>query len=239
MKNIPSILIVVGVLAIAVAMAGCTSSGNNGTSTVNPTSTGATATPLPAVGSTLTVNSMLDLSNVHWYQYQITPSGTVVDLGSGFTTEGSTMTQRWDFNVNYNGQNADKVSGTGTYPSNGDTGTTTEYVSHSDHTQVLSGNMTVSKNGKVIYQGDMTPNLVNIQLLLDMTNSTYSGEHTVTYGGTETVTVPSGTYTATKYMYNGAYNLTIYTVASVPIPVKINAVSPDGTIYDIELTGWG
>ena len=239
MKYIPSILIVVSVLAIAVAIAGCTSSGNGGTSTVNPTSTGATATPLPAIGSTLTVNSMLDLSNVHWYKYQITPSGTVVDLGKGFTTAGASMTQQWNFNVNYNGQNADEVIGTGTYPSNGDTGTTAEYVSHSDHSQVLGGNMTVSKNGNVIYQGDITPSLIEFQSLLDMTNSSYSGEHTVTYGGTQSVTVPSGTYTATKYMYTGNYNLTIYTAPGVPIPVKVTAVSPSGTIYDTELTGWG
>jgi hypothetical protein len=235
-----SILIFVGVLLVAVAIAGCTSSGNNGsTTTASPTVSGATPTPLPAVGSTLTVNSVLDLSNVHWYKYQIAPSGTVVDLGAGFTTAGATMTQRWDFNVNYNGQAADEISGTGNYPSNDGSGTTFEYLSHSDHSQVLGGNMTVSKNNKVVYQGALTPNMIMLQSILDLTNATYSGPHTVTYGGTQTVTVPSGTYPTTVYMYNGAFNLTIYNDPSVPVPIKVNAVSPEGTVYDIELMGWG
>jgi len=185
------------------------------------------------------VNSMIDLSQVHWYQYQITPSGTTVDLGSGFTTAGSTMTERWDFNVNYNGQNADEVSGEGNYPSNGDTGTTAEFLDHADHKKILGGNMSVTKNGKVIYTGALTPNLIALHSLLDLTNSTYSGPHTVTYGGTETVTVPKGTYTTTKYMYAGAYNLTVYVDPSVPVPIKVDAVSPSGTTYDVELMGWG
>lgn len=240
MKFKPSIILLVGVLIAAIAIAGCTSSGNSGASpTASPTTPGATATPLPAIGSTLTVNSVLDLSNVHWYQYQIKPSGTTVDLGAGFTTAGATMTQRWDFNVNYNGQNADKITGTGNYPSNGGSGSTAEYVSHADHSNILGGNMTVIKNNKVVYQGDLTPNMIMLQSILDLTNATYSGLHTVTYGGTESITVPAGTYPTTIYMYNGTFNLTIYTDPSVPIPIKVNAVSPGGTVYDIELMGWG
>ncbi len=235
MKRISASIIFVCVFIAAVAIAGCTTS-NNGTSpAVNST---VTPTPLPAIGSTINVNSMMDLSQVHWYKYQITPTGTPVDLGSGFNTAGSSMTERWDFNVNYNGQNADEVTGTGNYPSNGDTGNTFEFMNHTDHKQYLGGNMSVMKNGKVVYQGLMTSKLIEIQSILDLTNSTYSGPHTVTYGGMETVTVPSGTYTATKYTYNGNYNLTIYMDPSVPVPVKVEAVSTDGTIYDIELMGW-
>lgn len=234
-----SIIFVLAILA-AVTIAGCTTTSNNGTSpTASPSVSGPTATPTPAIGSTLNETSMIDLTQVHWYKYQITPSGTVVDLGKGFTTAGSTMTERWDFNVNYNGRNADEVTGTGNYPSIGDTGATIEFMDHADHKQLLGGNMTVMKNGNPIYQGDITPNLLALQSILDLTNSSYSGPHTVTYGGTETVTVPLGTYTTTKYMYNGAYNLTIYVDQSVPVPIKVNAVSTSGTIYDVELMGWG
>ena len=182
---------------------------------------------------------MIDLTQVHWYEYKITPSGTAVDLGSGFTTAGSTMTVRWDFNVNYNGQKADKVTGTGNYPSKGDTGATIELVNHTNHKQLLGGNMTVMKNGNVIYRGDITPNLLAIHSLLDLTNSSYSGPQTVTYEGTETVTVPLGTYTTTKYMYAGEYNLTIYMDPAVPVPIKVEAVNTAGTIYKVELMGWG
>jgi hypothetical protein len=182
---------------------------------------------------------MLDLSQVHWYKYKVTPSGTVVDLGSGYTTADSTMTERWDFNVNYKGQNSDEVSGTGDYPSNSATATTFTFLNHTDHKQYLGGNMTVLKNGKVVYQGDITPRLLALQSLLDLTNSSYSGPHTVTYGGIETVTVPLGTYKTTKYMYTGADDLTIYMDPGVPVPIKVKAVTTSGTIYDVELIGWG
>jgi outer membrane lipoprotein-sorting protein len=112
-------------------------------------------------------------------------------------------------------------------------------MNHSNHKQLLGGNLTVMQNGNVIYQGDITPNLRELESLLDLTNSSYSGSHTVTYGGTETVTVPLGTYTATKYMYKGDYNLTIFVDPKVPVPVKVEAVSTSGTIYDIDLMGWG
>ena len=234
-----SIIFVLTILA-AVTIAGCTTSSNSGTSpTASSTLSGPTPTPVLAIGSTLNKTSMIDLTQVHWYEYTITPSGTVMDLGSGFTTAGATMTERWDFNVNYNGQNADKVTGSGNYPSNGDTGNTIEFLNHTDHDQILGGNLTVMKNGNAIYQGAITPKLHDIQSILDLTNRTYSGPHTVTYGGTETVTVPLGTYNTTKYMYAGDYNLTIYTDSSVPVPIKVEAVSTSGTIYTVELTGWG
>ena len=149
------------------------------------------------------------------------------------------MTVRWDFNVNFNGQNADEVTGTGDYPTYGATGSTIEFMDHADHKQILAGNVTVMNNGKAIYHGDITPKLQEIQSLLDLTNSSYSGPHTVTYGGTETVTVPLGTYSTTKYLYNGGYNLTVYVDRSMPVPIKMEAVSTSGAIYDVELMGWG
>ena len=133
----------------------------------------------------------------------------------------------------------DKVTGTGIYPSNSATGNTVEFMNHTDHTQNLGGNMTVLKDGKVVFQGAITPNLIALQSILDLTNSSYSGPHTATYGGTEAVTVPFGTYTTTKYMYAGAYNLTIYVDPSVPVPIRVYAVSDTGTTYDIGLMGWG
>jgi hypothetical protein len=236
-----SVVLFVCVLLAAVAIAGCTTTSNSSPSpTAIPTLPVPTPTPVPAIGSMLNATSMTDLTQVHWYEYKITPSGTVVDMGRGFTTAGASMTERWDFNVNYYGKNADEVTGTGNYPSNGDTGATIEFVNHTDHEQLLGGNLTVkNSDGNVIYQGDITSNLREIESLLDLTNSSYSGSHAVTYGGTAKVSVPLGTYTTTKYMYSGAYNLTTYVDPAVPVPVKIEAVSPAGTTYTIELTGWG
>ncbi len=237
--SLGSIIFVFTILA-TVTIAGCTTTSNSGASpTASQTLSGPTATPVPAIGSMMNVTSMINLRQVHWYEYTITPSGTVVDLGSGFTTAGATMTERWDFNVNYNSQNADKVTGTGTYPSNGDTGNTIEFMNHTNHEQILGGNLTVIKSGTAIYHGAITPKLHAIQSILDLTNSTYSGPHTVTYGGTETVTVPLGTYNTTKYMYAGDYDLTVYMDSSVPVPIKVEAASTSGTIYNVELMGWG
>jgi hypothetical protein len=240
MKCRSSSVIFVCVFVAAVTIAGCTTTINNSPSpTAGPPVATPTPTPTLAIGSTLNLTSMLDLSQVHWYKYQIITSGTVVDLGSGYTTAGSTMTERWDFNVNYNGKNADEVTGTANYPSNGATGTTSTFLDHTDHNQYLGGNMKVMKDGKEVYKGDVTPTLLALQSLLDLTNSTYSGPHTVTYGGIETVTVPLGTYTTTKYMYSGAYDLTVYMNTGVPVPIKVKAVTASGTIYNVELMGWG
>jgi hypothetical protein len=234
-----SILFILAILA-AVTIAGCSTSSNSGTTpTANPTSSVPTPTPVPAIGSTLNVTSTIDLAKVHWYEYKITPSGTPVDLGAGVTTAGSVMTERWDFNVDFNGQNADKMTGNGSYPSNSYTATTMEFVNHTNHTQLLSGNITTMKSGNVIYRGSITPNLRAIISLLDLTNSSYTGTHTVTYEGTETITVPTGTYNTTKYLYKGDYNITTYTDPAVPVPIKVKAVSTTGTIYDVELMGWG
>jgi hypothetical protein len=236
-----SILFVLLILA-AITIAGCTSSSNSGTSpTPSPTlpAPTPTPTPVPAIGSTLNVTNMIDLTQVHWYAYKITPSGTVMDLGSGFTTAGATMTERWDLNVDFNGQNADKVTGTGNYPSNGYSGNTIEFLNHTDHGRILDGNLTLLKNGNAVYTGAITPKLQAIQSLLDLNNSTYTGTHTVTYEGTESVTVPMGTYDTTKYLYAGDYTLTVYMGSSVPVPIKVDAVNTAGTIYTVELTGWG
>ena len=228
---------IVCAIVLAVALAGCAACIQSGSG--NQTTPGVTSTPLPAIGSTINLTSKIDLTNVHWYKYQILPSGTPADLGYGVTTTGSTLTERWDFNVNYDGMMADEVTGTGNYSDNVYTANTISFLDHANHTKVLSGNLTVLKNGMFFYHGDLTPKILELEHLLDLTNSSYSGYNTVTYGGTETVTVPQGTYTAIKYMYNSTNNLTIYTDSDVPVPIKLVAVTPLGTIYDIELIGWG
>lgn len=223
---------------LAVTITGCISTGNGGqTPVVSPTSKGSTVTPVPTVGDKLAVNFMSDLPRVRWYEYQITPSGTPVMVNDPVTTEHSAITERWDFNTDYQGKPADKATGTITYPGSGSdfTGVCTAFLNPANHAQVLGGNVTAYENGGVLTQADITTRVLDLLMLLDLTNSTYAGQHTVTYGGMETVSVPYGTYDTTRYLYNSTLNFTVYMNQSVPIPVKVVAVSPEGTIYDVQL----
>ena len=229
------------IFLLAVTITGCISTGNGGqTPAVSPTSNGPTVTPVPTIGDKQAVNFMKDLPRVHWYEYQITPSGTPIMVNDPVTTESSAITERWDFNVDYQGKLADKATGTITYPNSGSdfTGVCIAFFNHADHAQVLGGNVTAYENGGVLSRADMSIRVLDLLMLLDLTNSTYTGQHTVTYGGLETVSVPYGTYNTTKYLYNSTLNFTVYMNPSVPIPVKVEAVSPAGTIYDVQLKSY-
>ncbi len=234
-------VVLVVIFILAVSITGCISTGNGGqTPTASPTLKGPTATPVPTIGDKIVINFMNDLQRVHWYEYQITPSGTPVVVNDPVTTEASAITERWDFNVDYQGKLADKATGTITYPGSGSdfTGICIAFLNHADHAQTLGGNLTAYENGNVLSRSDITTKVINLLTLLDLTNSTYAGQHTVTYGGIETVSVPYGTYDTTKYLYNGTLNFTVYMNQSVPIPIKVVAVSPEGTIYDVHLNNY-
>lgn len=68
--------------------------------------------------------------------------------------------------------------------------------------------------------------------------TSYSGSP-VTNVGTESVTVPAGTYTATKYMFTSSGSTgTVWVAPNVPVPVKMSSTA-SGYTTDMVLTGWG
>jgi hypothetical protein len=152
--------------------------------------------------------------------------------GSGVT---GTMTMREDYGTTYNGQNADKA----TMTMNGAEGTSTivMYTDPTSHAS-LGGTMTTTVNGQAT--------TIPIPASSTGTASTQSNpmdtnaNAALTSAGADSVTVPSGTYAATKYTMtdtSGGQG-TVWVAPNVPVPVKYEGTYSGNTV-DMELTGWG
>jgi hypothetical protein len=233
MKNYQYVgILFVFVIMAAVSVAGCTNT-SSPSATATPTATGTTtgtgtATPAATTttsGSSLTtLGSAVDLSKVHWYEYQMT--------GSGMT---GTTTMREDFGTTYNGQAADKT----TMTVNGAEGASTivMYMDHTSHAS-LGGTMTTTVNGQ--------PTTMAIPASSSGTEGTTSNpmdsnsNAALTSAGADSVTVPAGTYAATKYTVTETDGSTgtVWIAPGVPIPVKYAGTSAGATV-EMDLTGWG
>lgn len=237
MKNYRYVgILLVFVIMAAVSVAGCTSTGTTN-ATATPAATGTTAgtvTPAATTTSGSTLGSIVDYSKVKWYEYQMTST-------SGGTP--TTMKMREDFKVDYQGKTANKVTITMDSTSSGST-TSTEITTYMDtaNSATLGGHMTMKTDGTVVMDQDIpasaaastTPSTGSTQNPLQ----TYQ-DSSMTNSGTESVTVPAGTYTATKYTWtSGDATGSAWVASSVPLPVKITS-SSSGTTMDMELTGWG
>jgi len=226
-------ILLIFVIMAAVSVAGCTSpSSTNATST--PAATGTlkpSATTAASSGSTL--GSIIDYSKVKWYEYQMTST-----VGETPTT----MKIREDFNVDYQGKTANKATINMDMNSSG-SATNDVITSYMDASSgaTLGGHMTMTTNGQVVLDQDIgasasastTPGMASTENPL----TTFQGT-TVTSSGTESVTVPAGTYMATKYTWtSGNTTGTAWVASGVPVPVKMTS-SSSGATMDMELTGW-
>ena len=76
----------------------------------------------------------------------------------------------------------------------------------------------------------------------DSDSKDYSGSTAkIVNAGTETITVPAGTYTCTKYTVTDSDmegTSTFWSSTQVPVPVKLSVTS-EGTTMDMVLVGWG
>ena len=240
MKFRYSVVIAVLVVLIALAAAGCTSP------TPKPTTTsgGASATPAGTNASTSggnTFGSLFNTKNVKWYEYSITSDTNITGITSSDTNITGSMTMRADLNVDYQGKKANK------YTINMDegSGNSMNITTYSDATTgaSLGGHTKMVASGQVIMDEDTpagsaaptsTPGMSSSEDLF----SAYKGV-SVLSKGTESVTVPAGTYTATKYeMTDGNGTGTVWVDSSVPVPVKFSSTAAGHTM-NMELTGWG
>lgn len=210
-----SIILMLTILA-AIVMAGCTS----------PSSSPATATP--AAGN-LTLKTLVDYSNIRWYDYNV--SAAIM----GMQSIGEDM--RVDFAVDYNGTKANRINTTTHMVLNNNTTTSASEIYMDPSTGgILGGHIKMMIDGNVTEQdmpaipgsgqGSQDPLLV-------------SGNNSLTSAGTESVTVPAGTYTATKYTWTDSGSTgTVWIAPNVPVPVKI-LYSMQGSAMEMDLTGWG
>jgi len=227
MKQVYKYVILALLVLSAIAAAGCTSLPGQNNSTQNNTS-----------GTTF--NSLVDYNKVHWYEYNMT---SVTSSGLGSQSESTKI--RADLGVNYNGTTADKYNMTMANMvilNNTTSMIMEEYVDHSTG-RVLGGRMVVNLNGNVT-ETSMPPTSagqgMGTGMSVDMLN--VSGNSTLTAAGSESVTVPAGTFTATKYTWKDGTTTGgvgyIWIASGVPIPVK-EMYSLQGVASEMDLEGWG
>jgi hypothetical protein len=232
-------IIFVSVILAAVSIAGCFESPSAPTATPVGTATpaGTTATPAattaPAGGPT-TLGAAIDFSKVHWFEYRMTMSGA----GSQDMSQNLKM----EYNVDYKGAKADKMTAAGEMKVEGGTmSTTTEmYMDHAQNSKVLGGHVTSRMDGKVVNDMDIpastgsTPTTGSINPLGTNTGAT------LTNAGPDTVSVPGYTGAATKYTWktSDGNTGTAWIAPNVPLPVKMTGGSGSST-FTMELAGWG
>ena len=200
----------------AIVVAGCTS----------PSPSPATATP--AAGN-LTIKSLVNYSNLRWYDYNV----SAIMMGMG--TIGEDV--RADFGVNYNGTKANRYNETAQMVFNNNTTTTASVIYMNPSTgDTLGGHTKIMMNGNVT-ESDM-PAMKNMGMgSQDPILS--SGNNSLTSAGSESVTVPAGTYMAAKYTWKDATGTgTIWIAPNVPVPVKM-LYSIQGIAMEMDLEGWG
>jgi predicted phage tail protein len=151
------------------------------------------------------------------------------------------MTMREDFNVDYQGKKANKVTlnmdmGAGDSAMN--------IISYMDASTgaSLGGHMQMTAGGQVLMDQDIEPGASATATPggVSTENPLLSFQGTsMANSGTESVTVPAGTYVATKYTWGSGGNTgTVWVAPNVPVPVKMSYASASSTT-NMELTGWG
>ncbi|HTX43806.1 MAG TPA: hypothetical protein VMC61_03695 [Methanocella sp.] len=227
-------LIAIFLISIATVVSGCCCC------TSIPTLPGATTgggATIPAVATRTTggttLGSMIDFNKVHWYEYQMSS-----DMGG----TPSTMKLREDFNVNYQGKNANKIT-LNMNVGSGDSTMNELITTYTDSSTgaTLGGHMQMTAGGQAIMDQDIQPGAApSTAPGVSTQNPLLAFQGTsVTNSGSESVTVPAGTYVATKYTWtrNGDTG-TVWAAPSVPVPVKMSYTS-SGSTTSMELTGWG
>jgi hypothetical protein len=216
-------LVFLTLVLVAIMAAGCTTPKPGG----QATAPAGTAAP----SGLTTLGSAIDMSKIKWYEYVITVSSP--DVGS------THMKMRMDYGVTYNGQAADKCTMSSDITQDGQTITTVteSYVDKAGNS--LGGHIKAMQGGQVLYEMDVPASsggggTSSVENPL----STNSGA-ALTGVGSETVTVPAGTYACTKYAWSASGGSgTIWVSSSVPLPVKVDTRVSGGTMT-MELNGWG
>ncbi len=210
-----SIILMLTILA-AIIVAGCTS----------PSSSPATTTP---TAGNLTIKSLVDYSKLSWYDYNM----SAVMMG----TEAIGENIRTDFGVTYNGTKANRYNETMHMVFNNSTMTTvTELYTNPSTGDILGGHMKIMMDDNVTEQ-DMPATKGTGQGSQDPILSL--GNNSLTSAGSESVTVPAGTYTAAKYTWTDVTGTgTVWMAPNVPVPVKM-LYSMQGTAMELDLNGWG
>ncbi|CAJ36525.1 hypothetical protein [Methanocella arvoryzae] len=217
MKKYVSILLVLLVVA-ALSVSGCTTPGGDGGKTTPTATPGATDEPgvQPTASATESPGLMDTLSSLYQMsKFTWYEYQYMIDMGEG-------MTMKMKTKMEFLGQAADpedgvvgehiRMTSTTSIPGMGDQTTTNDFYTKPDSD---------SSDADSDDYWSSTAKIVNV--------------------GTETVTVPAGTFVCTKYsvtdsdMEGTSY---FWSSPQAPLPVKYST-TVEGQTMDMELVGWG
>jgi hypothetical protein len=215
--NIIAIILIVFVIAIA----GCASK-----SPLPSASTQANGSSSQQVGSNVSSSSVFG-TNYNWIKYQMTNNYRGNEMKNNLRIERST--------VDYKGTPAVhlKTNSTISTTSRGGNMVSDIYYDTSMDT-ILGGTITMTINGQ-----NFTREIPESQFSRQMITN-FNKESILTFKGTESVSVPAGTYpAASKYTkFENETSITYWVASGIPMPVKQITNSSQGW-STLELLGWG
>jgi hypothetical protein len=220
----PAILAILVVLT-AMAVAGCTTSSPTATTTPG----GATATPKAATATPTSAPSAVQLFNTgsfNWYEYKMSMAGMDTTTKVAYDT------------ASYGGVSNARHTKTTLTMGEGAQAMVTESDTYFNPTTgaLLGGHTKVMMGGSVLSEQDIAPGDANYE------KSDYAAQSTTAVPvlvGTESVTVPKGTYTAQKYTVTTGNSTASYWIAAgVPVPIQM-VTSAGGQQVTMQLVNYG
>ncbi|MCD1294571.1 hypothetical protein CUJ83_06090 [Methanocella sp. CWC-04] len=218
-----SIIFVLVILA-AVTMAGCSGSSDN----PGPT---ATADPGSGSGAGTSTNALFDFDKFKVLEYKYTMTAEGMTTVTNYRLEYS--------NDNYEGAPAKHTKMTMT--SSEGALTVVDLYTTPGGDQTLGGHMKMMMNNEVLWESDIPADDASEYTNSDPTygvDEDFENDLFNSMAGTETVTVPAGTFTCNKYSVNvGGIQETWWIASNIPVPVK-SVIAGEGTSTTMELVSW-
>jgi len=221
-------LVAIMLILFVVAVAGCASKSpssspstqENGSLSGAPVSSSSSS---QQVGSTVRSTSVFG-TNYNWIEYQVTSNFRGNERQTNTKIERSTG--------DYNGTPSIHLKMTSTSPRGGNMVSDIYY--DKENNSILGGTITMTVNGQTT-----TRDVPAYQLSRQSINN-FNEDSTLTFEGTESVTVPAGTYpSASKYTKSlNETSITYWAVSGIPLPVKEMTSSSQGS-STLELVSWG
>jgi hypothetical protein len=200
---------IIAMLAVILLLSGCSKT----TTDPDPTGNGNTNTQTNTgggSGETVSLSAIYDYASVRKFEYKTTASGTTSNMKYAISSRKVNNRETWLLSVDITTQGASVISKT--------------WLDKTTYA-CLKASSVVTTNGQQMENAVECPK--------DGPNSASSTEApTLTSTGTESVTVPAGTFSAKKYTLDNT--MTYWYADSVPIPVKIEFAG--GSVS--ELVSW-
>jgi hypothetical protein len=222
MRKITSIVILLLVIAMVTAISGCICCGYNFGQNTGTDDHG------KDIGTYVDGKTLVDMDRINWFTYKVTTTGG--------TTSPYTTNVRVEYKKEtYEGVPARHVLADIDSP---EMKGTLEYYYDEESQEVLKAHMSMNASG-IKFDLDVPLDQVDDKYgELKIVDPVSTGESRYALMGTETVTVPAGTYqNAKKYVKEDA-DTTVWVSDKAPIPVKIVSYD-DRKSTTVELTGWG